>query len=52
MKCIRPQHCLNNGENKFYSWIKTFSGKQLQNNNKENIYIEFDLPADGVAIIK
>ena len=34
---IRPQHCLNNVENKFYSCIKTSSGEQLQNKNEANI---------------
>ena len=41
LKRIRPQHCLNNGKNKFYSWMKLFSGKQLQN-NKQRKHFGFD----------
>ena len=38
MKRIMPKHCLNHEKNKFYSWLKTFSGNLLQNNNNnENI---------------
>ena len=49
-KRITPQHCLNNGKNKFYSWIKTLSGNQLQNNDKDNIK-DLIKPPDGVAIL-
>ena len=34
MKPIRPQHFLNNGKNKFYLLIKTFSGKIKTKQNK------------------
>ena len=47
---LGPIICLNNGKNKFYSWIKTFSGNQLQNNYKENIK-DLIKPPDGVAIL-
>ena len=50
MERIRAQNCPNNGKNKFYLWIKSFQGKQLQNNSKENIQ-DLIKPPDGVAII-